>query len=215
MPSGFLLLGVGARDLIPRMLLVDPLKRITIPEVRQHPWFTAHLPRYLAVMQADTCVHSPRLDEEMINEVVRLGFDRDMLIESLRSRQQNKATVTYYLMVDNRRRMPSSGYLSAELSEAAAATSSSINAQSTGHTGGFGAMNGGSQPGLPQQRLVAERKWRLGVHARGHPSSLMAELYRVLQVGINLLVVHADNCREWPSMMALSSMRLWLMVVTR
>jgi hypothetical protein len=33
----------------------------------------------------------------------------------------------------------------------------------------------------PQQRLVAERRWRLGVHARGHPSALMAELYRVLQ----------------------------------
>lgn len=51
------------------MLLVDPLKRITIPEVRCHPWFTEHLPRYLAVMQADTAVTSPRLDEEMISEV--------------------------------------------------------------------------------------------------------------------------------------------------
>ncbi len=27
-------LSPGARDLIPRMLLVDPLKRITIPEIR-------------------------------------------------------------------------------------------------------------------------------------------------------------------------------------
>lgn len=41
-------LSPGARDLIPRMLLVDPLKRITVPEIRQHPWFTLHLPRYLA-----------------------------------------------------------------------------------------------------------------------------------------------------------------------
>jgi len=40
------------------MLLVDPLKRITIPEIRQHPWFMLHLPRYLAVMQVrvwDAC----------------------------------------------------------------------------------------------------------------------------------------------------------------
>ena len=28
-----------SRDLIPRMLVVDPLKRITIPEIRAHPWF--------------------------------------------------------------------------------------------------------------------------------------------------------------------------------
>jgi 5'-AMP-activated protein kinase catalytic alpha subunit len=38
-------------------------------QVRCHPWFTEHLPRYLAVMQADTAVTSPRLDEEMIHEV--------------------------------------------------------------------------------------------------------------------------------------------------
>ena len=44
-------LSPGARHLISRMLLVDPLKRITIPEIRAHAWFAVHLPRYLAVMQ--------------------------------------------------------------------------------------------------------------------------------------------------------------------
>jgi 5'-AMP-activated protein kinase, catalytic alpha subunit len=44
-------LSPGARHLISRMLLVDPLRRITIPEIRQHPWFAQRLPRYLAVMQ--------------------------------------------------------------------------------------------------------------------------------------------------------------------
>ena len=38
-----------ARDLIPRMLVVDPLKRITIPEIRQHPWFQTELPLYLHI----------------------------------------------------------------------------------------------------------------------------------------------------------------------
>jgi hypothetical protein len=55
------------------MLLVDPLKRITIPEIRQHPWFNAHLPRYLAVMQADAANSTPRLEDDMVAEVVRLG----------------------------------------------------------------------------------------------------------------------------------------------
>jgi 5'-AMP-activated protein kinase, catalytic alpha subunit len=45
-------LSPGARHLISRMLLVDPLKRITVPEIRQHPWFSVMLPRYLAIMQA-------------------------------------------------------------------------------------------------------------------------------------------------------------------
>lgn len=36
------------------MLIVDPVKRITIPEIRQHRWFQTHLPRYLAVSPPDT-----------------------------------------------------------------------------------------------------------------------------------------------------------------
>lgn len=36
------------------MLIVDPMKRMTIPEIRTHPWFQAHLPRYLAVPPPDT-----------------------------------------------------------------------------------------------------------------------------------------------------------------
>ena len=36
-----------ARNLIPRMLEVDPMKRITIPEIRLHPWFQHKLPPYI------------------------------------------------------------------------------------------------------------------------------------------------------------------------
>lgn len=42
-----------ARDLIPRMLVVDPLKRYTIPEIRAHPWFSMKLPLYLSIPPAD------------------------------------------------------------------------------------------------------------------------------------------------------------------
>ena len=125
-------LSPGARDLIPRMLLVDPLKRITIPEIRcarkqdlhalsesiklivslcqvcciylmiltwpdvmrlacrQHPWFTLHLPRYLAIMQADPVASATVVDPEMADEVARLGFDRQFVIDSVKSRASNK-----------------------------------------------------------------------------------------------------------------------------
>ncbi|TFK99504.1 kinase-like domain-containing protein [Pterulicium gracile] len=36
-----------AKHLISAMLMVDPLRRITIPEVTQHPFFTSDLPAYL------------------------------------------------------------------------------------------------------------------------------------------------------------------------
>jgi hypothetical protein len=57
---------------------------------RQHPWFSQHLPRYLAVIQADTMATSPLIDTEMVDEVVKLGFDRGEVIQSVKARQQNK-----------------------------------------------------------------------------------------------------------------------------
>ena len=36
------------------MLVVDPLRRISITQIRQHPWFQSHLPRYLAVKPLST-----------------------------------------------------------------------------------------------------------------------------------------------------------------
>lgn len=56
----------GARDLIPRMLIVDPMKRITIPDIRQHPWFQAHLPRYLAVPPPDTMQQAKKVDSVVL-----------------------------------------------------------------------------------------------------------------------------------------------------
>lgn len=123
-----------------------------------------------AWLQAEAVVGVPRIDEDILQETVRMGFDRDMLVDSIRSRFQNKATVTYYLMADNRRRLPSSGYLRSEMSEAQNAALTAVPLQQAVPSGGS----------IPQQRLVAERRWWLGTHGRGHPSSLMAELYRVL-----------------------------------
>ncbi|GFP90383.1 snf1-related protein kinase catalytic subunit alpha kin10 [Phtheirospermum japonicum] len=106
----------GARDLIPRMLIVDPMKRMTIPDIRAHPWFQAHLPRYLAVPPPDTTQQAKKIDEEIIQEVIRMGFDRNALVDSLKNRVQNEGTVTYYLLLDNRCRV-SSGYLGSEFQE--------------------------------------------------------------------------------------------------
>lgn len=54
-------LSSGARDLIPRMLVVDPMKRITTGDIRKHPWFKAYLPRYLAVTPPNATEHLKRV----------------------------------------------------------------------------------------------------------------------------------------------------------
>ncbi|TYG92204.1 hypothetical protein ES288_A11G012100v1, partial [Gossypium darwinii] len=95
-------LSSGARDLIARILVVDPTKRLTIPEIRQHPWFQPYLPRYLAVFPPDTTQQAQKIDDDIFQHVVRMGFERNHLVESLCNRVQNEGTVVYHLLLDNR-----------------------------------------------------------------------------------------------------------------
>lgn len=171
-----------ARDLIPRMLVVDPVKRITIREIREHPWFQAHLPRYLAVPPPDTMQQVKKIDEEILQEIVKMGFDRNQLIESVHNRIQNEGTVAYYLLVDNRFRS-TSGYLGAEFQETMEYGFSCMSSGDTFTSGIARNLSGymdhlgtGLRPHLP-----SERKWALGLQSRAHPREIMMEVLKALQ----------------------------------
>jgi 5'-AMP-activated protein kinase catalytic alpha subunit len=47
--------------MISKMLMVDPMRRMNMPEIHQHPWFQAHLPRYLAVPLPDTMQYAKKV----------------------------------------------------------------------------------------------------------------------------------------------------------
>ncbi|KAL2552269.1 SNF1-related protein kinase catalytic subunit alpha KIN10 [Forsythia ovata] len=175
-------LSPGARDLIPRMLIVDPMKRMTIPEIRAHPWFQAHLPRYLAVPPPDTMQQAKKIDEEILQEVVKMGFDRNVLVESLSNRVQNEGTVSYYLLLDNRFRV-SSGYLGAEFQETMEFGYNHTNLSET-VTLPVGqrlpvAVDYQQFGGRPQ--IPVDRKWALGLQSRAHPREIMTEVLKALQ----------------------------------
>ncbi|MED6171211.1 SNF1- protein kinase catalytic subunit alpha kin10 [Stylosanthes scabra] len=175
-------LSPGARDLIPRMLVVDPMKRMTIPEIRQHPWFQARLPRYLAVPPPDTMQQAKKIDEEILQEVVNMGFDRNQLVESLRNRMQNEGTVAYYLLLDNRFRV-SSGYLGAEFQES---MDSGFNQMHPSEVAspvlGHRIPSYIDNPGVGlRPQLPVERKWALGLQSRAHPREIMTEVLKALQ----------------------------------
>ncbi|KAJ0970893.1 hypothetical protein J5N97_018852 [Dioscorea zingiberensis] len=175
-------LSAGARDLIPRMLIVDPLKRMTIPEIRLHPWFQAQLPRYLAVPPPDTMQQAKKIDEDILQEVVKMGFDKNHIVESLRSRTQNEATVTYYLLLDNRFRA-NSGYLGAEFQETMEPGFPRLHQYETATPAISHRLGGYIDPqgtGMRSQFPV-ERKWALGLQSRAHPREIMSEVLKALQ----------------------------------
>ncbi|XP_019195157.1 PREDICTED: SNF1-related protein kinase catalytic subunit alpha KIN10-like [Ipomoea nil] len=174
-------LSATARDLIPKMLIVDPMKRVTIPEIRMHPWFQAHLPRYLAVPPPDTMQQAKKIDEEILQEVIKMGFERNNIIESLRNRVQNEGTVAYYLLLDNRFRA-SSGYLGAEFQESVEYGFNQMNSND------FVAFPSGQRfPGtmdyqpVGARQFLVERKWALGLQSRAHPREIMTEVLKALQ----------------------------------
>ncbi|TKY50224.1 SNF1-related protein kinase catalytic subunit alpha KIN10 [Spatholobus suberectus] len=202
-------LSPGARDLIPRMLVVDPMKRMTISEIRQHPWFQVRMPRYLAVPPPDTLQQAKKIDEEILQEVVNMGFDRNQLVESLSNRIQNEVcnlhfslsvsarlslitvyvfqgTVTYYLLLDNRFRV-SSGYLGAEFQETMDSGFNHIHSSEVAppivgyHNTGYMDYQG---VGMRQQFPV-ERRWALGLQSRAQPREIMTEVLKGLQ-GLNV-----------------------------
>ncbi|XP_057486783.1 SNF1-related protein kinase catalytic subunit alpha KIN10-like [Actinidia eriantha] len=92
----------GARDLISRILIVDPITRLSIPEIRQHPWFQLHIPRYLVTHSVTATYGTRKIEEDIVLEVAKMGFDVHKVIESLQNGMQNEATLTYYLLSDKR-----------------------------------------------------------------------------------------------------------------
>eukprot|EP01083_Nonionella_stella_P042487 114722_1 len=76
-------LSPGARDLIPQMLGVDPIQRISIAEIRNHPWFQVEIPMYLAVSSYEAIQLAFEIDQITVDAVVAMDFSRDRILEAL------------------------------------------------------------------------------------------------------------------------------------
>eukprot|EP01112_Ceratiomyxa_fruticulosa_P014335 TRINITY_DN40_c0_g1_i1.p1 TRINITY_DN40_c0_g1~~TRINITY_DN40_c0_g1_i1.p1 ORF type:complete len:544 (+),score=74.93 TRINITY_DN40_c0_g1_i1:255-1886(+) len=98
-------------DLIKQMLVVDPLKRITISEIRKHPWFQIGLPKYLSYppqMVTARQIQSP--DDEILMELLKSYGDstltKAMLTEEIMKGDKgegNEFLVAYHLLYDSKR----------------------------------------------------------------------------------------------------------------
>ncbi|KAJ7757584.1 snf 1 [Mycena metata] len=119
-----------AQNLIKSMLVADPTKRITVPQIMQHPFVTVKLPRYLTplppvpgpvVGTLASLVSAPavpldfefveglgRIDDEVVDELVArlIGTDKEEIMHSLRRNdgiRGNQVKVAYMLLKDKKR----------------------------------------------------------------------------------------------------------------
>ncbi|DAZ93149.1 TPA: hypothetical protein N0F65_006348 [Lagenidium giganteum] len=89
-----------ARDLIPRMLVVDPMKRITIPEIRQHPWFQCDLPPYL--QHPPEVVENKEVISQCLSWNIPGGITREQLLKAVKQREPSAIRVIYDLILDHK-----------------------------------------------------------------------------------------------------------------
>lgn len=98
-------LSAGAASLIKRMLIVNPLNRISIIEIMQDEWFKVDLPEYLlppelkhqegeneGEKQVARAVEPEDIDDDLVNALSKtMGYEKDEIYESLESGQNNSA----------------------------------------------------------------------------------------------------------------------------
>jgi len=107
-----------SRDIISRMLVTDPIRRITMEEIRKHPWFVTKLPRYIALGPQSIVHQLLSIDERVLKLVEeRTGYPREKVIRSLKKGKRNCYAVAYQLLKDSMVKMDISEEMEAAISE--------------------------------------------------------------------------------------------------
>ncbi|KAJ3296960.1 Protein kinase [Borealophlyctis nickersoniae] len=97
-------LSPATKKLLSAMLVVDPMKRITIAEIRQMDWFQKGLPDYLHPLPEILDEHLHDIDETIVTEIAKkMGFSRETIHIALKEVENNQLKVAYELVMDHRR----------------------------------------------------------------------------------------------------------------
>ncbi|XP_072023614.1 5'-AMP-activated protein kinase catalytic subunit alpha-2-like isoform X3 [Amphiura filiformis] len=92
------------KSLIVHMLQVDPLRRASIKDIREHEWFKVELPEYLFPKDD---FDSSIIDQDAIREVCeKFGVNEQEIQTSLLTGDtHDQLRIAYYLIIDNKRIM--------------------------------------------------------------------------------------------------------------
>lgn len=77
-------------DLLSKMLCKDPLKRISIDSIKQHPWCAQSIPVFdMSVLNLDV------IDDNLVYQVTKLGIDTTGIEDDLKNDVENEKTLIY------------------------------------------------------------------------------------------------------------------------
>jgi len=192
-------LSQSSRDLILRMLVVDPMKRITIPEVRQHQWFQHKLAAYLSLQPAQIELQERYIDEEIVLKVCQLpirGATPENVKDAVLNSSSQKTTVLrhelqvcYNLLLDAKRHKQRIADVVLALQDQSRTPPTGNSPRVTGL--GMSPVNsvrvemlgkGGSAAPPGEKDIPARRRrWYLGIQSKKDPAHVMNEVYKAIQ----------------------------------
>lgn len=196
--------------LLMHMLQVDPLKRATIKDIREHEWFKQDLPSYL--FPEDPSYDANVIDDEAVKEVCeKFECTESEVMNSLYSGDpQDQLAVAYHLIIDNWRIMNQAS----EFYLASSPPTGSFMDDSTMHIPPGLKPHPERMPPLiadspkarcpldalnttkPKSLAVKKAKWHLGIRSQSKPYDIMAEVYRAMkQLDFEWKVVNAYHLR--------------------
>lgn len=91
-------LSEDARDMLSKILTVDPTKRFRIEDIRKHKWWSLS-PQLTTSQGIIVGYHRIPIDDNMLEETVKLGFDLNFTRKCIEANRHNDATTTYYLLL--------------------------------------------------------------------------------------------------------------------
>ena len=99
-------LSPGAKSLLGRMLVVDPIQRITVQEIFDSKWFKVNLPDYLASEYRRDATGiddgSLQVDDDIVGKVaLTMGYAKDDIRDSLTRSGQSEIKEAYKLVAES------------------------------------------------------------------------------------------------------------------
>ncbi|KAJ5071080.1 serine/threonine-protein kinase brsk2-like protein [Anaeramoeba ignava] len=89
------------KDLINKMLQVDPEKRITISEIKKHPWFCSNFtdnfipPESILRRKFYKPIEPKKIDSDIVKQLANLGWEKDIITQNLTNESQNLEKILY------------------------------------------------------------------------------------------------------------------------
>ncbi|XP_050042307.1 5'-AMP-activated protein kinase catalytic subunit alpha-2 [Dermacentor andersoni] len=175
-------------SLLIHCLQVDPMKRATMEDIKNHEWFKKELPAYLFPLPNDN--DASIIDMDAVKVVCeKFGvLEKELHSALLSGNPHDQLAIAYNLVVDNKRIEDETAkleikdfYLASSPPPTAALLDQSPQRPHPERLGSRQRMlsggNGADRKGTPMKRA----KWHLGIRSQSKPHDIMNEVYRAMK----------------------------------